>query len=117
LKLPGNSGDLLSRQAIKKKISRKEVAMSYSIKIKFLSFVLFIVLAAGGFLLLRPLRAQAKGSNPPDVMNTITLTSPSRVQQASTGLISGELSFPSERIPALTIFAIRIDNDLLFDPN
>ena len=86
--------------------------MSYTRKLKFSLFILFIVLAAGGFLLLRPLRAQAKGSNPPDVMNTITLTSPSRVQQASTGLISGELSFPSERIPALTIFAIRIDNGL-----
>ena len=84
--------------------------MSYPWKLKISSFMLFIVLAVGGSVLLQPLHAQAKVANIQDSNIGSYLTSPARVRLASTGLISGELSFPSERIPALMVFAIRIDN-------
>lgn len=85
--------------------------MSYTRKWKFTLSILTIVLAAGAILPLQPLRAQAKEIRFQESTFGRTLTSPSWVQQASsTGLISGKLSFPSERIPALTIFAIRVDN-------
>lgn len=84
--------------------------MSYLSRTKFSVFILSFVLALSGFLQLQPLKAQAKGSRIQDSTNGVSLTSIPMVQSASTGLISGELSYPSERIPALTIFATRIDN-------
>ena len=84
--------------------------MSYLNKSKFSVFILSFVLALSGFLQLQPLEAQAYGNRIQDSTNGVSLLSVPYVQSASTGLISRELSYPSERIPALTIFAIRIDN-------
>jgi LysM repeat protein len=56
------------------------------------------------------MQAKASESDIQSSARGTTLGSISHLQSASTGLISGELSFPGERIPALTIFAIRIDN-------
>ena len=84
--------------------------MSYLNKSKFSVFILSFVLALSGFLQLQPLEAQAYGNKIQDSTNAVSLTSVPNVQSTSTGLINGELSYPSERIPALTIFAIRIDN-------
>jgi hypothetical protein len=84
--------------------------MSYTRNWKITLSILIIDLATSVILLLQPLRAQAKEIRFQESIYRSTLTSPSRVQEASTGLISGKLSFPSERIPTLTIFAMRIDN-------
>ena len=81
--------------------------MSYLSKSNFSVFILAFVFAISGFLQLRPIEAQANEKTVKDSTNWITLNS---VHSATTGLISGELSYPSEHIPALTIFATRIDN-------
>lgn len=78
-------------------------------KSKFSELLLSLLFAVSGFLQLGPIEAQANENITMDAANSILLTN---VQSSSTGLISGDLSFPSERIPALTIFAIRIDNGL-----
>ncbi|MFC1922911.1 LysM peptidoglycan-binding domain-containing protein [Chloroflexota bacterium] len=81
--------------------------MSFLSKSIFSELLLSLVFALSGFLQLGPIKAQANESFALESANSITLNS---VQSTSTGLISGELSFPSEHIPALTIFAIRTDN-------
>jgi LysM repeat protein len=72
-------------------------------------FFLSILLALSALLYLQPLVVQArKSENPVSThFNQVTIPNP---QSASSGLITGNLSFPSERIPSLTIIATRIDN-------
>ncbi len=65
------------------------------------------------FVQVEPIKANAEtmvlaGSTDELILNRIE---PLRyTQSASTGLITGALSYPSEHIPPLTIFALRIDN-------
>jgi hypothetical protein len=73
-------------------------------------FVLSFVIALSGLLYLKPLEAQARESESWIPGNANQVAQLSNSQFASTGLITGYLSFPSEHIPALTIVATRIDN-------
>ena len=84
--------------------------MSNTSKPKFSIIALAILLALGGLLYLQPFEAQAHEIEPqtPSSSNRVGLSA--YLQSASTGLITGNLSFPSEHIPALTIIATRIDN-------
>lgn len=84
--------------------------MSYTRKSTFVLSILSAVLALSGFLQLQPARVMASEKEYQASTSAITLSSSPNLQSASTGLISGKLSFPSQRIPALTIFAIRIKN-------
>lgn len=71
------------------------------------------IIACALFFQLDPIKANAEMTNLHDLSGDPILTSiqPFRdAQTASTGLITGTLSYPSERIPSLTIYAIRIDN-------
>jgi LysM repeat protein len=61
-------------------------------------------------LYLKPLEAQARESESRIPGNANQVAQLSNFQFASTGLITGDLSYPSEHIPALTIVATRIDN-------
>lgn len=76
---------------------------------KFTLFILAITLVFSSLIYLQPLVVQARESVNP-VSNHSNQVSSSSSQSASTGLITGNLSFPSEHIPALTIVATRIDN-------
>jgi LysM repeat protein len=73
-------------------------------------FVLSIVIALSGLLYLKPLVAQARESESRIPGNANQVAQTQNIQFASTGLITGDLSYPSEHIPALTIIATRIDN-------
>jgi len=84
-------------------------------KLRFVLITLSFVFALGGFFLLQPILANAGKVKPvilsaPDTQSNI-LTS-LNAQSSTIGVISGRLSFPSERIPPLTVIAIRIDNGL-----
>lgn len=76
---------------------------------KFFSLSATIIMALAVFLLVQPNLAQAKSFDD----QTLSDNFRSYFSQSShTGTIRGKLSFPSEQIPPLTIFAIRIDNGL-----
>ena len=79
------------------------------------SIALSIVLALAAFFLLQPVLANAGPLDPPKISSTPDqAASHSTIfdRSAKIGTITGQLSFPSEHIPPLTIFAIRIDNGL-----
>ena len=84
--------------------------MSNTSKSKLFLFVLSIALTFSGLLYLQPPKVQARGVELPVPPTTNQFDDFSSLQLASTGLITGDLSFPSEHIPALTIIATRIDN-------
>jgi LysM repeat protein len=84
--------------------------MSNTSKSKFTLFVLAIALALSALLYLQPLVVQARESESRAPSDTNQVGQNSYLQSASTGLITGDLSYPSEHIPALTIIATRIDN-------
>jgi LysM repeat protein len=76
-------------------------------KSSFFSLTLTILMVLALFLLLQPNLAQAKTFNNQTLSDNFS-SYPG--QSSKTGTIRGKLSFPSEQIPPLTIFAIRIDN-------
>ena len=84
--------------------------MSNTSKSIFSIIILSLVLAIGGFLHLKPLEVRARESESSIPENANQVAQLPNFQFASTGLITGDLSFPSEHIPALTIIATRIDN-------
>lgn len=84
--------------------------MSNTSKLKFTFIVLSIVFTFSALLYLQPLVVQAREIEPSASANTNQPAQLAYLQYASTGLITGDLSFPSEHIPALTIIATRIDN-------
>jgi hypothetical protein len=86
--------------------------MFFSNQSKFFLFLLSSLLALSGILQLGPRLAQASELQAQRSTNEFSLASFSKSQSPSTGLISGQLFFPSEQIPPLTIFAIRKDNGL-----
>lgn len=81
-------------------------------KTKFFLFIISSLILAILLLQLGPQLVQAREPSIDNYPKEISLTNAPQVKKASTGLISGKLSFPSEHIPALTIFAIRKDNGL-----
>jgi hypothetical protein len=84
--------------------------MSNTSKSIFSIFILSIVFALSALLYLQPLKVQARESETRVPANSNKVPQLPNFQFASTGLITGDLSFPSEHIPALTIIATRIDN-------
>jgi hypothetical protein len=84
--------------------------MSNTNKSKLTLFVLSIVLTISSLLYLQPHKVLARESESRAPADTNQVGKYSYLQSASTGLITGDLSFPSEQIPALTIIATRIDN-------
>ena len=89
--------------------------MYFPKKLRLITITLSLFLALSAFFLLQPLFANA-GAAEPAKLSTAgdhARIQPSFSNQSTTiGRITGLLSFPSERIPPLTIFAIRIDNGL-----
>ena len=89
--------------------------MYFTKKLRLLSITLSLVLALSAFFLLQPKFVNA-GVAEPTKLTTADIQAriqPSLSNQTATiGTITGLLSFPSERIPPLTIFAVRIDNGL-----
>ena len=73
------------------------------------SLTITILMVLAVFLLLQPNPAIASTL---DEQNLSETTRSYFGQSSKTGTIRGKLSFPSELIPPLTIFAIRIDNGL-----
>ena len=90
--------------------------MYFTKKLRLITITLSLFFALSAFFLLQPLFANA-GAAEPAILSTAGIQAkiqPSFSNQSTTiGTITGLLSFPSERIPPLTIFAIRIDNGLL----
>jgi hypothetical protein len=87
--------------------------MFYFKKSIFIGVTLSITIALILFFQMEPIKAGAQAINLHDRSSEPRLTkiqSFRYAQSASTGLITGMLSYPSERIPPLTLFAIRIDN-------
>ena len=79
------------------------------------SLSLSLILALAAFFLLQPMLVKAEPMASPELPFTRDQAanhSPSFNQTYRIGTISGQLSFPSERIPSLTVFALRIDNGL-----
>jgi LysM repeat protein len=92
-----------------------EVAMFSNKILRFILIPLSFVFALGVFFLLQPILANARSVEPVSKSTTVTqskILSSQYTQSSTIGLISGKLSFPSEHIPPLTVFAIRIDNGL-----
>jgi hypothetical protein len=87
-----------------------EAVMSINNQSNFTFIVLSIVFIFSGFLFMRPLKVQAREIELQDQSNANQANQYSSLQSSSTGLITGDLSYPSEYIPALTIIATRIDN-------
>ena len=84
-------------------------------KSRIILIALSFVFALAVYFLLQPIIANAGSLFP---ANSSAVESQARIrpslydQNSPRGVISGKLSYPSERIPPLTIFAIRIDNGL-----
>ena len=79
------------------------------------SITLSLILALAAFFLLQPTLANAGPLDPPEISTTWDQAASHSTmfdRSAKIGTITGQLSFPSEYIPPLTIFAIRIDNGL-----
>jgi nucleoid-associated protein YgaU len=89
--------------------------MYFTKKLRLITITLSLFLAFSAFFLLQPTFVSA-GAVKPAKLSTAgnqARIQPSFSNQSTTiGTITGLLSFPSERIPPLTIFAIRIDNGL-----
>ncbi|MGW8227187.1 MAG: LysM peptidoglycan-binding domain-containing protein [Anaerolineales bacterium] len=83
--------------------------MSNTSNSKLTFIVLSFVFTFSGFLFLRPLKAQAREIDHRDQSRANQASQYAFLQYTSTGQITGDLSFPSEHIPPLTIFAMRID--------
>lgn len=74
-----------------------------------------LIIALTAFFLAQPNLANAEPLVPPELPSTMDQAANFSTlfdQTSKIGKITGTLSFPSERIPPLTIFAIRIDNGL-----
>jgi len=87
--------------------------MFSSKKSRFILIALSFVFALTVFFQIQPIKANAGSVNldKQSAAETPSKIRSSSFDQSSTiAVITGKLSYPSERIPALTIFAIRIDN-------
>jgi nucleoid-associated protein YgaU len=83
--------------------------------LRLFSITLSLIVALAAFFLLQPKLANAEPLAPPELPSAIAQSANHRSmfdQSSQIGTISGQLSFPSEGIPPLTIFAVRIDNGL-----
>ncbi|MCJ7534693.1 MAG: LysM peptidoglycan-binding domain-containing protein [Anaerolineales bacterium] len=82
-------------------------------KSRLILIILSFVFAVTVYFQLQPIKANAGSVNSDKLSAAETpskIRSSSFDQSSTIGVITGKLSFPSERIPELTIFAIRIDN-------
>ena len=89
--------------------------MFTKLSLSIFSVTLSLVLALAAFFLLQPVLANAGPLEPPKISSTRDQAGNHSTifdRSAKNGTITGQLSFPSEHIPPLTIFAIRIDNGL-----
>jgi LysM repeat protein len=89
--------------------------MYFTRKLRLITITLSLFFALSAFFLLQPIFANAGAAEPAKLSTAGNQAriQPSLSNQSSTiGRITGLLSFPSERIPPLTIFAVRIDNGL-----
>jgi len=89
--------------------------MYFTKKLRLITITLSLFLALSAFFLLQPKFANAGAAEPAKLStagNQARIQSSFSNQSTTIGRITGLLSFPSERIPPLTIFAIRIDNGL-----
>ena len=84
-------------------------------KSRLILIVLSFTFAVTVYFQLQPIKANAGPANP-DKLSAVETQAKMRrssYDQTSTiAVITGKLSYPSEQIPALTVFAIRIDNGL-----
>jgi hypothetical protein len=92
-----------------------EVTMFSKLNLSVFSITLSLILALAAYFLLQPALANAGPLDPPEISSTWDQAANHSTlfdQSAKVGTITGQLSFPSQYIPSLTIFAIRVDNGL-----
>ncbi|MGW8224865.1 MAG: LysM peptidoglycan-binding domain-containing protein [Anaerolineales bacterium] len=84
--------------------------MSNNSQSKFTIIFLSFLLTFSGILYFTPLVVKAQEIELQDQSSSNQVGQTVFLQPTSTGLITGNLSYPSEHIPALTIIATRLDN-------